>query len=225
MHTLVRYDQRGCGLSEIEVDDFSIERSADDIKSVANALGLGRFPLLGSSSGARVAVNFASKYPERVSHLLLLGGYVDGRSLRGGENSAGGPESIETTIREGWETPDSAFIKAYISIYFPTATTEQLRSLGQMLQNSCPIENELLERAISNTTSIAPLLDHVRASTLVMHCRGDAVHPLSEGQKLARGIKDAELLVLESLNHYPLPGEASWQVLVDSMQDFLNRRA
>ena len=223
-HTLVRFDQRGCGLSEIEIDDFSIERSADDIKSVADAAGLDRFPLYGSSSGARVAVSFAAKYPERVSQLLLLGGYVDGRSLRGGENSAGSPESIETMIREGWETPGSAFVKAYISIYFPTAKTEQLRRLGQMLQNSCPIENELRERVVSNTTSIAPLLDRVRAPTLIMHCRGDAVHPLSEGQKLARGIEDAELLVLESLNHYPLPGEASWQVMVDSMRDFLNRR-
>jgi pimeloyl-ACP methyl ester carboxylesterase len=224
-HTLVRFDQRGCGLSELEVDevDYSIERSADDVKAVADAVGLDRFPVLGTSSGARVAVNFAAKYPERVSHLILLGGYVDGRSLRGGEDEAKGPDTINSMVREGWATPDSAFVKAYLSIYFPTATTEQLRAIGQVVQDSCPVENALRAREMGNTTSIAHLLDQVRAPTMVMHSRGDAVHPLSEAQKMARGIKDAELLVLESLNHYPLPGEPSWQVHIDAMKEFLGR--
>jgi pimeloyl-ACP methyl ester carboxylesterase/DNA-binding winged helix-turn-helix (wHTH) protein len=224
-HTLVRFDQRGCGMSELEIDevDFSDERSAEDLKTVADAVGLDRFPVLGTSSGARVAVSFAAKYPERVSRLILLGGYVDGRSRRGGEGGAKGPDTINSMVREGWDTPDSAFVKAYISIYFPTATTEQLRAISRVVQDSCPMENALRGREAGNTTSIAHMLDQVRAPTLVMHCRGDAVHPLSEAQKMARGIEGAELLVLESLNHYPLPGEPSWQVHIDAMMEFLGR--
>jgi len=112
-------------------------------------------------------------------------------------------ETIESMIREGWNIPGSAFIKAYVSIYFPTAPTDQIRHFGEMLQNSCLVENALRAREACNTHSISDLLKKVSTPTLVMHCRGDAVHPLSEGQNLARGIRDAELIVLESLNHYP----------------------
>jgi len=219
--TLIRMDQRGTGLSDIDIDDFSAARSAEDIAAVADAAGLQRFALLGTSSGALVAVEFAARYPERLSHLVTLAGYVDGRSVRDGTATPDTDEPILTMAREGWNTPDSAFVAGYLSVYFPTATSQQLRDIARTLQNACPVENETRGRKFFNSHSIAPLLGRVHTPTLVLHSRQDAVHPLSEAQKLARGIDGAQLVVLESRNHYPLPDEASWQVMMQTMQVLL----
>ncbi len=119
--------------------------------------------------------------------------------------------------------PGSAFLKAYLSIYFPTASAENLDYWAETLQASCPAENATRGREACNNHSIAHLLDQISMPTLIMHARKDSVHPLSEAQKMARGISNAELLVLESPNHYPLPGEPSWQIHVDAIEEFLNR--
>lgn len=219
--TLIRMDQRGSGLSDLDVDDFSTARSAKDMKAVVDTLGLKHFALFGSSNGAMIAVEFASMFPECVSHLMTLGGYVDGRSIRDGVAGSNADDAILKMAKEGWETPDSAFISGYLSVYFPTAKPEHLRQIAQNLQNSCPIENEIRGRDYYNHHSVADLLDKVHAPTLVMHSRGDAVHPISEGQKLARGIPEAQLMVLESRNHYPLPDETSWQSMVAAMHEFI----
>ena len=220
-HTLIRVDHRGCGLSDLDVDNFSAARSAEDLKAVADALGLDRLALLGCSNGAMVAIEFAARYPQMVSRLVLLGGYVDGRSVRDGEPQSGDRDAILKMAEEGWETPDSAFVAGYISVYLPTATQEQVRRIARDVQNSCPVENEIRGREFYNNHSVAHLLAKVKAPTLVLHCRGDAVHPLSEGQKLAKGIPDAQLAVLESRNHYPLPQEECWQTMMSMIEDFL----
>ena len=167
-----------------------------------------------------IAVEFAAMFPERVSRLLALGGYVDGRSIRGDNAGADADDAILKMAREGWETPDSSFVSGYISVYFPTATPEQIRQIARNIQMSCPVENEIRGRRFYNHHSIADLLAKVEAPTLIMHTREDAVHPLSEGQKLAKGIPGAELMVLESRNHYPLPQEESWQTMMNAMLDF-----
>lgn len=222
-HTLVRYDHRGCGLSDIVVDNMSVAHSAEDAKSIADAAGLDTFALFGSSSGAMIAVELAARYPERVSHLVLLGGYVDGRSVRDSAQNNVVTEPIVEMTRAGWDTPGSAFIKAYMSIYFPTASAETLESWANIAQSSCPTENAVRAREMCSNHSIAHLLDKVSVPTLILHGRDDAVHPLSEAQKMARGIPNAELLVLETANHYPIPDEPSWQIHIDAMQEFLSR--
>ena len=219
--TLIRFDQRGSGLSDLDVDDYSAARSVSDIMAVLEALGIDRLPVYGSSSGAMIAVEFACAFPEVVSHLVTLGGYVDGRSVREGCDETSADDTMIRMAKEGWETPDSAFISALLSVYFPTAQPEQLQGIARKLQMSCPVENEIRGRGFFNHHSIAGILSNVSAPTLVMHARGDAVHPLSEAQKLARGIPAAELMVLESRNHYPLPQEEAWQVMVAGMFDFL----
>ena len=123
--------------------------------------------------------------------------------------------------KAGWETPDSAFISGYLAVYFPTASPDTLLRIARNIQNSCPIENEVRGRDFFNNLSIADTLGKIRAPTLVMHSRGDVVHPLSEGQKFARGIADAELMILESRNHYPAPDEQSWHTMIAAMLAFM----
>lgn len=220
-HTLIRMDPRGSGLSDLKVDDYSAARKAKDIKAVVDTLGLDQFALFGSSSGAMIAVEFAVMFPEHVSHLITLGGYVDGRSVREGIPGTNTEDAILSMAKAGWETPDSAFVSGYMSVYFPTASSELLQEIAQYVQKSCPVENEIRGRDAFNRHSVADLLNEVRARTLVIHSRGDAVHPISEGQKMARGIAGAELMVLESRNHYPLPDEQCWHTMIAAMLAFM----
>ncbi|AXI47924.1 hypothetical protein C1J03_19090 [Sulfitobacter sp. SK012] len=105
-HTLIRVDHRGSGLSDLDVDDFSTSRCAKDLKAVAETLGLDRFGLFGSSSGAMVSVEFAAMYPESLTKLITLGGYVDGRSVRGDASKSGANDALLRMVKEGWETHD-----------------------------------------------------------------------------------------------------------------------
>lgn len=222
-HTLIRMDFRGSGLSDMDVTDFSDERMARDIGVVADAIGLDRFALLGASSGSGPAIQFAAESPERVSHLVLLGGYVEGRSARHSSERAHGDDVFLRMIESGWSTPGSQFISGYLSVYFPDVPPELLDLLARNIQQSTTLENEIAMRQLINNRSFADVLDAVQTPTLVMHARDDAAHPLEQGQKLAKGIADAQLIVLESRNHYPVPGEDSWQVHVDAMLAFLAR--
>lgn len=216
--TFIRLDQRGCGLSDLDVDDFSTERSARDIVAIADAMEIDTFSIYGSSSGGMIAVECAARFPERVNKIATLGGYAEGRSVR---NGGDGDDTILRMATEGWNTPDSAFISGYMSVYFPDAPPELLARVAKNAQMSCPVENEIAGRTFFNNHSVLGLLDRVQAPALIMHCRGDAVHPLDQGMKLARGIADAELVVLESRNHYPMPDEAAWEVMVTTLLTFL----
>lgn len=222
---LVRFDQRGCGLSDIYVDDLSMPRVAEDIKAVADAAGLEQFALYSMSGGSLASVEFAAKYPNRLTHLVLQSGYVDGRAVRDGSNHGNGHETIEAMIREGWDVTDSAFVKAVLALYMPTASTGLIEELAEVYQASSPKEIVVRNRDIINHHSVVRLLSKVDVPTLVIHSRSDAVHPLSEAKKMASGIPDAEFLVLESANHYPLPDEPSWQIQVDAIREFINRDA
>ena len=169
-----------------------------------------------------IAVQCAARFPERVSKLATLGSYAEGRSVRAG-TAPDGSDVILKIATEGWTTPDSAFMSGYMAVYFPTASQNKLRRLAQNVQASCPVENEIAGRSFFNGHLVGPLLDQIDVPTLVMHCREDAVHPLSEGMKIARGIANAELMILESRNHYPLPDEPAWQNMVDGLLEFLRR--
>ena len=218
-HTLIRIDQRGSGLSDIDITDFSVARTVRDAKAVLDALGIDRAAVIGESSGGMIAAAFAASYPAHVSHVITIGGYVDGRSRRGNDID----DAIMTMAQAGWETPGSAFMTGYLSVYFPSVPQELLLDWANMMQKSCRVENEVAGRSFFNNHSIAPELGKVEAPTLVVHSRDDAVHPLSEGQKMARGIPAAELMVMESRNHVPIHIEPSWENMMQAISAFLER--
>lgn len=226
--TLIRFDHRGSGLSDRDIAGIDYATSVDDIKTVADAAGLDRFALFGTSgSGAVAAIQFAATYPDRISGLVLLGSCVEGRELRQGAGGAPGPaagsEPIEAMIREGWDQMSSPFLHAYLSIYFPDLGADRRAELVHLVQQSSNMENMLHYRRLMNTFTVEPLLSQVQAPTLVLHSRGDAVHPLAQGRRVASGIRDAELVVLDTADHYPSPDAACWSEYLASIDAFLRR--
>ena len=221
-HKLVRYDLRGSGLSERTLDRVNYTRNIMDMIAVADAAGLDQFAVLGESGGCLDAIHLAASHPERIKHLILAGGYTEGRSVR-----EGGPpteaESIRAIINEGWGKPNNAFATAFATTYFPEGPYENVRLIAENMTKSIPLENMLIYRDGVNLASVVARLPQIDAPTLIIHGRHDSVHPLSEARKLAQGIRDAEMVVLETANHVPLPGHPTFQSYLDAILGFLAR--
>lgn len=223
-HTLVRFDQRGTGLSDVEIDGVDYDQNAEDMLAVADAAGLDRFVAFGTSgSGAATAVKLAVRHPDRVSKLIVLGGCVDGRTRRIANGQDARSEPIEAMIAEGWDTQDSPFLMAHLLLYFPKIGETKARELARLVQKSCPKRSAIIYRAAMNTLSLAGELEGVQVPTLILHASGDSVHPIAEGRKLASGIPGAEMVVLESGNHYPLSDEPCWSDFCNALHRFLDR--
>lgn len=217
---LTRYDQRGQGLSDWSVEDFSLDAFVDDLEAVVNAAGLDEVTLYGLSQGAPVGVAFAARHPDRVRRLILHGGYVRGRMRRraAGEREQG--EALLTLMRHGWGKEGSPFIKAFTTMYMPTATAAQVQSLVDLQKQSASAENAVKLRQAVDNFDVTDLLEKVTAPTLVIHARNDGVHPLDQGRKLAAGIADCEFVMLESENHVILPEEPAWHELIAAIRGF-----
>lgn len=216
---VTRYDQRGTGLSAREVARFDLEAMTDDLEAVADAAGLDRFPIFAASQAVPVAIAFAARRPERVSALALYGGFALGRMARGSEDAEEGA-AVLTLVRRGWGRPGSAFAKAFATLFMPGATREQIDSFVAMQHASADPETALRLRAAIDRFDVRDRLDRVRAPTLVIHARSEAVQPLDQARVLAAGISGAELRVLESINHVPLPQDPAWAELVAAVRSF-----
>ena len=218
--TLWRYDQRGNGLSAHDVDDLSLDAAVEDLAAVVTAAGLDRFMLYGISQGSPVAIRYTVQNPEKVSHLILHGGYERGRCLRDTPGEAAMSEAMVTMIREGWGRSGSAFLRMFAAMYIPGGSTEQIASLAELQRLCTPVENAWRLRQASDGFSVRGELQEVSVPTLVIHARDDAVHPLSEGLALAEGIPGAQFVMLESGNHVILPQEPAWEVLFSELRHF-----
>jgi pimeloyl-ACP methyl ester carboxylesterase len=224
-YTLIRYDQRGTGLSDPVLSNVDLESYVSDLEAVANAAGLERFPLLGLSQGVPVAIQFAAQHPERVSCLVLYGGYAEGRALRDSGQSIEAADAMMVLMREGWGKPESAFMGAFTSLFCPGASQAQLADLVQLQLASTSSANAGRIRMAIDRFSVVDQLKNIKVPTLVIHSRNDSVHPLSEGYKLASNIPEAELIVLESSNHILLPGELNFAEWVSETLGFLERKS
>lgn len=221
-HTLVRYDERGCGLSDWDVTDFSIEAWVRDLEAVVDALGLERFPLLGISQGASVSVAYAVKHPRRVTHLILYGGYARGRFHRDlTDEEMLQAETMINVIRAGWGNENPAFRQLFSTMLMPDGTAAQLDWLNELARISATPENATaMERAFYQI-DVTDLARQVTAPTLVLHGRDDAGIPFEEGRLLAALIPDARFVPLDSRNHILLAEEPAWTRFLAEVHAFL----
>jgi DNA-binding winged helix-turn-helix (wHTH) protein/pimeloyl-ACP methyl ester carboxylesterase len=216
---VTRYDQRGNGLSDWSVVDFSLTKLVDDLEAVVDAVGLETFALY--SLGAPIAVAYAVRYPHRVSHLILHGGYVRGRLIRDTAEEREQGEAMYTLIRHGWGKAGSPFVKALTTMYIPGGTRDQIESLVQLQRQSTTPESAARLRAAIDQFDFTDLLKEVTVPTLVIHARNDGVQPLEEGRKLASGIKDSQFVMLDSTNHIPIQNESAWDQFFRCVMDFV----
>lgn len=221
-HTYVRYDQRGCGLSDAEVDDFSLEAWVGDLEAVVDGLGLQRFPLLGMSQGGGVAVAYAVRHPERVSHLVLVGAYARG-AMRRASTEAQRLEAatLINLARVGWGRDNPAFRQVFTNLFIPDGTPEQHQWWSELQRLTASPENAARTLEGFYQVDVSALAAQVRVPTLVMHSRGDARVPVDEGRRLAALIPDAQFVVLESRNHVLLEGEPAWEPFMRALRGFL----
>jgi DNA-binding SARP family transcriptional activator/pimeloyl-ACP methyl ester carboxylesterase len=221
-HTLVRYDERGCGLSDWEVANMSFEAWVSDLEAVVEAAGLERFPLLGISQGGAIAIAYAIRHPEKVSQLILYGSYARGRLRR-----APTPEQIDEIqifnqlIRLGWGKEHPAFRQVFSTLFLPEGTVEQIQAFNELQRITSTPENAARIVQEFNTIDVRPLAAQIQIPTLVMHARGDLRIPIEEGQLLASLIPGARFLTLESNNHILLESEPAWQRFLFEVESFL----
>ena len=221
-NTLYRYDQRGTGLSSRDLEDADIDAFTDDLKAVADANNLDRFPIFAASQAVPVALRFAQKYPERVSGLVLYGGYVKGRALREAAPGDIDEETVLSLIRAGWGKASSPFVNAFSSLFMPDATPAQLTDFVKMQTETISPENAARLRQIIDRFDVSGVLASIRTPTLVIHAISDAVQPVEQGRILASEIEGARYVSLGSRNHVPLPQEETWTTMMREVQLFLN---
>ena len=220
--TLYRYDQRGTGLSSREVEGADLDAFVDDLTAVADANNLDRFPIFAASQAVPVAIRFAQRYPERVTGLVLYGGYAKGRAVREAAQGDIDEETILGLIRAGWGKVDSPFVNAFSTLFMPDATPAQLASFVKMQTETVSPENAALLRKIIDRFDVSELLKSVRTPTLVIHAISDAVQPVEQGRILASEIPGARYVSLESRNHVPLPQEETWAQMMHEVGLFLD---
>jgi pimeloyl-ACP methyl ester carboxylesterase len=217
-HQLLRHDHVGSGQSDREADSFDFWDHAEDLKQVLDAAGWDKTALMAVSGGAHTALRLAARYPERVSRLILVGGYVTGRAHR-----SNAPDPMRTLLEAGGAPQSMSLTEAFMLLYWPEGPMEALRERARMVRSVAPEENTLRMRDAFDSVSNVDLLKDIRCPTLIIHGRHDGVHPLSEARSLAAGIPDAELVILETANHWPLPGNAVWESYLSTVLEFLSQ--
>jgi pimeloyl-ACP methyl ester carboxylesterase len=221
-HTLVRYDERGCGLSEWAIEEFSLDAWVRDLEAVVDALELERFPLLGISQGGPIAIAYTARHPERVSGLVLYGSYARGRShwsLSDRQREEG--ELLLRMISVGWGQDHAAFRQVFTSLFIPDCTPEQAHWFNELQRVSATPDNAARMVGAFHSLDVRPLAPQLDVPTLVLHGTGDLRVPFEEGQLLASLIPGSRFVSLESRNHILLGSEPAWPRFLREIRAFL----
>jgi pimeloyl-ACP methyl ester carboxylesterase len=218
--TVVRYDERGYGLSDWDVTDFSLEARLADLEAVIDDTGFDRFALMAMAQGGPPSIVYAVRHPERVSRMLFYGSYAAMMRDPTPEDLALN-ETYQQLIKVGWARPESEFRRVFTSLMIPSATETQMRWLDELQRVASSAENVAAARRERCKDDVVDLLPQIHAPTLVLHSRHDRMNDFREGVRLASTIAGARLIVLESSNHIVLGDEPAWQVFVDEVAAFM----
>lgn len=222
-HQMLRYDQRGNGLSDRNPDDLSLDAMVGDLETIVEASGFERFSLVGNSQGGPVSIVYAVRHPERVKAMVIYGSYAKGWSMRSDEELVARERAMVDLVRVGWGQDNPAFRQMFQSLFIPDASEEQAESFDAITRATA--SPEVAARLLGHLGEIDVMeyLPQVRVPTLVLHVRDDARIPYSQGRLLASQIPDAELVTLEGRNHILLEHEPAFRHCTKAIQDFLAR--
>ena len=219
--TLIRYDQRGNGMSICDEADISFAGMVDDLRSVIDCYDYEKVAIFGPSQAASVSIAYAREYPERVSHLILYGGYARGRRRRGNAEAEAESKALVTMIRQGWGRDNPASRQLLTSFLMPDASREEVAWFNDFQKACGPGENLARFREVFDEMDVAHLVAGVEVPTLVVHCVEDSVAPLSEGKFLASRIPGAQFVTLNSRSHMLLENDPEFPRFLRSLRDFL----
>lgn len=218
--SLVRYDMRGHGLSDWNVENFSLEAHLGDLEAVVDAESLDRFALMGMSGHSPVALAFAARHPDRVTRLILYGGFA-------GFPPSPSPESLleeeawQAMLRAGWARRDPTFRRVFTQQFIPGATESQMLWFDDLQRMSTSADNVIAARKDRRRINVTDELGSIQAPTLVLHALEDVAIPFDLGRAVATGIPGARLVPLESRNHILLADEPAWGVFLDEVREFM----
>jgi pimeloyl-ACP methyl ester carboxylesterase len=221
-HTFIRYDERGCGLSDWEAGEFTFDDWVRDLESVVEAVGLQQFPLLGVSQGGAVAVAYAARHPERVSKLVLCSAYARGRAVRavGDEEKRAAALDLDLA-RVGWGRDDPVFRQVFAAQFLPDGTRADWAAFDQLQRRTTSPDNAVRFLQEFARIDVREEAMRVRCPALIMHSRDDHRVPLQSGQELAALIPDSRLVALDSKNHLLTATEPAWPVFNAELSAFL----
>lgn len=216
--TVVRYDERGFGMSDWDVRDFSLQARVADLEAVVDAAGLDRFVMVGMSQGGPVAITYASRHPGQLTRLVLYGTYA---AMNPDDEALELERTFQQMIKVGWARPDSTFRRVFTSLLIPGASEEQAGWLDALQARATSTENALRSRAARMNADVRDLLATLTLPTLVLHARGDRMNDFADGRELAARIPGARLVTLDSDNHITLADEPAWAVFVEELSAFV----
>ncbi|MFN8194519.1 MAG: alpha/beta fold hydrolase [Nocardioidaceae bacterium] len=218
--TVIRFDERGHGLSDRDVDDFSAAARLADLEAVVDDAGLDRFALMAMAQGGPISIEYVARHPDRVSRLMLYGSYA-GAQARATEEERDLDAAFEALIRVGWERPTPEFRRVFTYQMIPGATEEQMRWLDELQKRAVTADTAVVSRQQRNLADATRLLASLDLPTLVLHAREDHMNPFHEARYLAAHIPGARLVPLESGNHILLEDEPAWPVFLQEVEQFV----
>jgi pimeloyl-ACP methyl ester carboxylesterase len=225
MSTLIRYDQRGNGLSDREVANLTFEAMVADLESLVDAAHLDHFTLLGVSQSCAVSAAYAARHPERLTGPILYGGFVKGWRKRGDRHEITTHEAMTTLIREGWGKNNPAFRQLFTTMFIPAASQEQIVCFNELQHIAVSADDASRLHEAFGEIDVSAFLAQIATPTLVLHARHDLVVPFHSGREFATGIRGARFVELNSANHILLADEPAFFKLCEEMTRFISESA
>jgi class 3 adenylate cyclase/pimeloyl-ACP methyl ester carboxylesterase len=219
-HTLIRYDARGNGMSDWDVDELSLDAWVSDLETVVDSAGIERFPLLGISQGCAVSIAYAVRHPERVSHLVLYGGFALGGKKRAPAEKEK-RNAMMTLMRLGWGADSPVFRQMFTGLFIPGGTHEQADYFNELQRRTTSPECAARYFDVAGDIDVSDLLAKVTVPTLVMHARGDLMVPFEAGRQMATDIPGAHFIALPGQNHLFLQDEPASERFFEEIKLFL----
>lgn len=221
-HRLVRYDERGCGLSDWHVPDFDLDTWVDDLELVVDAVGLEKFPLLGVSQGGAVAIAYAVRHPERVTRMVLAGAYSRGRLARARTRQEHEEAELDLQLgRHGWRHDNPTFRQVFACQFLPDADRAHWDAFTDLIKATTSTRNIVRFLEVFARLDVSALAPKVRCPSLILHSRGDLRVPREQAQDLAALLPDSRLRFLDSRNHILTEHEPAWPAFLAEVDDFL----
>ena len=222
-HRLIRYDERGCGMSDWDVQDISLDAWVEDLELVVDSVGLDRFPLLGLSQGGAVALAYAVRHPERVTRVALVGAYARGRLARAATPDEREEAALDMQVgRVGWRRDDPAYRQVFAAQFLPDADRERWNAFNALQRATTSTDNVVRFLDTFANVDVSALAGQVTCPTLIVHARDDRRVPTSQARELAALIPDSHIHLLDSGNHIVMADEPAWPDLVSELDEFLD---